>query len=475
MSLKLNIEEVMQNAVDAANMFLTFDQEQVDKIVKAVYTVGFNNRIHLAKMARDETYLGKWKDKVTKNIIATHFVYQDIKDLQTVGILSHDGEDGITEIANPVGPIFAITPVTNPTSTALFKILISLKTRNPIIISPHGAARKSTIEAAKICYDTALRAGAPEHCIQWIKRSTKEQAIELMGHKRTALVLATGSTGLVKAANRSGNPSIGVGPGNVPVFFGKTADIEFSVDQIIRSKTFDNGTVCASEQALVLQKYNAEKVMEEFKKKKAYFLSEDEIARLEPVAFNNANKVMNVSVIGQSAFDIAKMAKIDVPEDTTILIAKLEKVGIDSPLSLEILAPILALYIVEDIEEAVGMCKNINKHGGLGHTVSIFSNNPDRIKYFASVMNAGRVIVNQPSSQGALGGKYNSLQPSLTLACGSGGKNITTDNISARHLLNIQRIAWRKESECIDHFNNGLHFDESIDAEAFEKDCIEDH
>lgn len=463
----------MHKAVSAANQFLKCDQEHVDKIVRAVYIAGFNNRIKLAKMARDETYLGIWEDKVIKNIIATHFVYHDIKDLQTVGIRSHDEEKGITEILNPLGPIFAVTPVTNPTSTVLFKILISLKTRNPLIISPHGAARKSTIEAAKICYEAALEAGAPEHCIQWISRASKDQVLDLMAHKKTALVLATGSTSLVKAAYRSGTPTIGVGPGNVPVFFGKTADISFSVDQIIQSKTFDNGTVCASEQALVLQKYNAEIVIDEFKKRKAYFLTKEEIARLEPIAFNKAQKVMNASVIGQSAHAIAKMVNIEIPEDTTVLIAELDKVGIESPLSLEILAPILALYIVEDIEEAIAMCKNINRHGGLGHTVSIFSNNPERIKYFASVMNAGRVIVNTPSSQGALGGKYNSLEPSLTLACGSGGKNITTDNITARHLLNIQRIAWRRDSDCLPHFENGLHFDESIDAEAFEKGCLE--
>lgn len=472
MGNKLNVSEVMGNAVIAAQKFLEYDQEQIDEIVKAAYKAGFNNRIKLAKLAHQETFLGKWEDKVTKNIIATHFVYKDIKDLKTIGTINHDEEKGITEIANPLGPIFAITPVTNPTSTALFKILIALKTRNPIIISPHGAARKSTIEAAKICYEAALKAGAPEHCVQWIKRSTKEQTLEMMGHRKTALVLATGSVGLVKAAYHSGNPAIGVGPGNVPVFFGKTADIEFGVEQIIKSKTFDNGTVCASEQALVLQKFNADKVIDEFKKHKAYFLNEEEIERLEVIAFNKAEKVMNVSVIGQSAYDIAKMANIEVPEDTSVLIAKLEKVGIQSPLSLEILAPILALYIVENIDDGIEKCKEINKHGGLGHTVSIFSNNIERIQYFASVMNAGRVIVNTPSSQGALGGMYNSLQPSLTLACGSGGKNISTDNISARHLLTIQRIAWRRENVCLKHFEKGTHMDESIDADTFEANCF---
>ena len=292
-----------------------------------------------------------------------------------------------------------------------------------------------------------------------------------MKHKKTALILATGSVGLVKAAYSSGNPAIGVGPGNIPVFFGKTADIEFSVKQILKSKTFDNGTVCASEQALVLQKSNADQIIEELKKRKAYFLSKDEIKRLEPIAFNKTQKVMNAAVIGQSASVIAKMAKIEVPDDTSVLIAKLDTVGIESPLSLEILAPILALYIVEDITEGIEKCKEINRHGGLGHTVSIFSNNKAKIEHFASVMNAGRVIVNTPSSQGALGGKYNSLQPSLTLACGTGGGNITTDNISARHLLNIQRIAWRKESKYLKYLERGIHFDESVNADTFEESC----
>ena len=406
-----------------------------------------------------------------KNIIATYFVYHDIKNLQTVGIIKDDKEKGITEIINPLGPIFALTPVTNPTSTALFKILISLKTRNPLIISPHGAARKSTIEVAKICYNAALEAGAPEDCIQWIRRSTKEQVLEFMAHRKTAMILATGSAGIVKAAYSSGTPTIGIGPGNVPVFFGESADIPFSVEQIIMSKTFDNGTICASEQALVLQKSNAKEVIAELKKHKAYFLNDKEIEALEPVAFNKTQKVMNVAVIGQPASKIAEMANFNVPDDTSILIAKIEKVGIQSPLSLEILAPILALYIVDDAKSAIDKCKEVNNHGGLGHTVSIFSKNRKEIEYFASVMNAGRVIVNTPSSQGALGGKYNSLQPSMTLACGAGGKNITTDNISARHLLNIQRIAWRKESKCLEYLKSGIHTDENVNAEIMEKNC----
>ena len=471
----LDIDAIMDKAVAAATAFRQFSQEQTDKVVEAVYKAGFNNRIRLAKMACEETKLGIWKDKVVKNVIATKFVYEDIKDLKTVGVISEDKNNGIVEIAQPIGPIFAITPITNPTSTVLFKIIISLKSRNPIIIRPHGAARKCSIEAARICYEAALEAGAPEHCIQWVKRSSEEQTIELTKHRKTAMILATGSKALVKAAYSSGNPAIGVGPGNVPVFIGKTAHVPFAVKQIFLSKTFDNGTVCASEQALVVRKCHVDEMIKELKLRKAYFLTKEEIKKLEPVAFNMTTKTMRAEVIGQPAPVIAKMAGIDVPADTTLLIAMLDEVGIQSPLSLEILAPILAFYIAEDIDQAIDLCRRININGGLGHTISIFSNNEERIQYFASVMNAGRILVNTPASHGALGGTYNALQPSLTLGCGTGGKNITTDNISAKHLLNIQRIARREVHECIKPRNLELYYDESIDADSFEKNCNKRH
>ncbi len=469
MNKRIDIDEVMRKAERAAAHFKLLDQEQTDRIVRAAYEAGFKERVYLAKLAHKETGLGVWQHKVIKNVIATQLVYEDIKDLETVGIISEDEDKEITEIAQPLGPIFAITPITNPTSSVLFKVLIALKSRNPIIIRPHGSAKKCSIEAARICYEAALKEGAPEDCIQWIKYSSKEETLEFMSHKKTALILATGSVSLVRAAYSSGTPAIGVGPGNVPVLFDSTADVEFGVEQIIISKTFDNGTICASEQALVLQKDNADRVIEEFKKHKAYFLSRQEIKRIEPVAFNRRDKAMNVEVIGQSAAVIARMAGIDVPLDTTLLIAPLEEVGLHSPLSLEILAPILALYIVEDFEQAIDMCIKINNHGGLGHTVSIFSNDNDRIQHFASVMNAGRVVVNTPASLGALGGTYNALQPSLTLACGSGGKNFTTDNISTRHLLNIQRIARRRVRKGIEQLTQSHYFDESVDAQAVEK------
>lgn len=439
----LDIAKIVADAVNAAEAFRNYTQEQTDRIVEAVFKAGFNNRVRLAKLTYDETKLGKWEDKVIKNVIATQYVYQDIKDMKTVGVINEDKEQGVVEVAAPVGPIFAVTPITNPSSTVLFKILIAMKSRNPIIIRPHGSARKCSVEACRLLYEAALEAGAPEKCVQWIKTTTRDEVLELMSHRRINLILATGSVELVRAAQKSGNPAIGIGPGNVPVYIGRSADVPFAVEQIVLSKTFDYGTVCASEQAVVVNSDNADEVIGEFKKHKAYFLSQDEIKRLEPVAFNSEAKVMKVEVIGQSAATIAEMAGFKVPPDTSILIAPLEEVGIQSPLSLEILAPILALYVADNFDQAIELCRRINRHGGLGHTASIFSSDEEKIRYFSSSINAGRILVNTPASQGALGGTYNRLRPSLMLACGTRGKNITTDNISVRHLLNIHRIARR--------------------------------
>lgn len=447
------VEEVMEKALNAACAFNLLDQEAIDAVVRAVYETGFNNRWKLARMAHEETGIGIVHDKVIKNILATRFVYRDIKDQKTVGMISEDPVAGITEIARPMGPVFAVTPITNPTSTVLFKALIAMKSRNPILFYPHGGARKCSIEAARICYEAAVEAGAPEHCIQWIPRATREQVLSFMSHKRTALVLATGSVSLVRAAYQSGNPAIGVGPGNVPVYIGKSADVPFAVEQILLSKLFDNGTICASEQAVVVSKYNAREVTAEFQRKGAYFLAPEEMLKLEEVAFNRAQRSMRTEVIGKPATVIADMAGIRVPAGTLLLIAPMQtrQVGWKWPLSLEILAPILAFYEVESFEEGIAMCRKINQHGGLGHTVSIFSNDPEKINYFAQSLQAGRIVVNTPSSQGALGGLYNGLTPSLTLACGSGGKNFTTDNISVKHLLNIQRIAYRNINTCTEH------------------------
>ncbi|MBI4720069.1 MAG: aldehyde dehydrogenase family protein [Chitinivibrionia bacterium] len=473
--MPIDIEEIMNNAQLAAAEFRRFGQAETDRAVEAAYRAGFDARVRLAKLACEETGLGVWQDKVKKNVIATRFVYDDIKNMKTAGVINEDKEHDIVEIAQPIGPIVAITPITNPTSTVLFKTLISLKSRNPLVIRPHGAARKCSIEAARICYEAAVAAGAPEHCIQWVGRSTREETLDLMGHRKTALILATGSVELVRAAYQSGNPALGVGPGNVPAYIGQSADVAFAVEQIFMSKTFDNGTVCASEQAVVVRSCHVDAAIAEFTKRGAYFLKEDEIEKLESVAFNKANKVMNVEVIGQPAARIAKLAGIDVPPDTTLLIARLDEVGLHRPLSLEILAPILAFYTADEFEEAIELCRRINVNGGLGHTASIFSRNEEKIRHFAQVMNAGRILVNTPASQGAVGGTYNSLQPSFTLACGAGGKNITTDNITAKHLINVQRVARRHLHHCVQDFGEAFYYDESFDSRAAELWCEGHH
>jgi len=468
------VEETIQKALMAGHSLSKLNQDQTDRITRAVYEAGFTNRWKLAQHAHQETRIGIVHDKMVKNIIATRIVYRDIIGQKTVGIIREDEENQITEIARPMGPIFAVTPVTNPTSTAMFKILIAMKTRNPIMIYPHGAARKCTIEAARICYEAAREAGAPENCIQWIPRASRDQVLSFMSHKRTALVLATGSVSLVRAAYSSGNPAIGVGPGNVPVYIGKTADVAFAVEQILLSKLFDHGTICASEQSVIVSHANAAKVRKEFIRHKGYFLSPEEMKKVGKIAINTAERSMSPEVIGQPPEVIARLAGITIPAGTRLLLAPMEpyQVGVDWPLSLEILAPILGYYEVGEFDEAIALCKQINEHGGLGHTVSIFSNDPDKIHYFAHALNAGRILVNTPSSQGALGGLYNSLTPSLTLACGSGGKNYTTDNISVRHLLNIQRLAFRKIRVCAEHQQgNSFCCDKNLTIEEIDKEC----
>jgi len=469
-AIPVNVDAIMRKASLAAAVFSQLSQEHTDRIVKAVYQAGFNHRVRLAKLAVEETGIGNWKDKVIKNVVATQLVYESIHGLKTVGIISEDDERGIVEIAQPLGPVLAVTPVTNPTSTVLFKILIALKTRNPIIVRPHSSAIRCSSEAARVCYEAALSEDAPEDCIQWLENTSRAETQALMQHKKLALILATGGGSLVNAAYSSGTPALGVGAGNVPVFIEQSADIPFAVDQILISKLFDNGTICASEQAIVVEQPIAEKTVSEFKRRGAYFLSDEEAGKIERIVYDSGKGVMSVAVIGKTAAEIAIMAGMDVPPGTRLLIASLRGVGKDYPISSEILAPILAFYIAEDFKHAVNLCIDLNFHGGIGHTASLFSNDEAKIKEFALVMNAGRVVVNMPASQGAVGGMYNTLHPSFTLGCGTGGKNITTDNITARHLLNIQRISRRRVNQRFERFNQELYFDESLDATAIEKE-----
>lgn len=458
-------EELVEKALFAAAEFQQFDQEQTDRIVESVFIAGFNNRVRLAKMAYEETGIGNWQHKVLKNVIATQMVYDSIKNEKTVGVISHNSLTGITEIAQPLGPIFAITPVTNPTSTVLYKTLICLKTRNPILISAHRGAAKSCAETVRICYEAALEAGAPEDCIQIIPAGTRELTQMIMAHPKIALILATGGTGLVKAAYSSGNPAIGVGPGNVPVFIDKSADIPFAVRNIITSKTFDNGTICASEQSIVIEKQIEQEVMAEFEKQQCYFMKPEEIKKVEKIAISPDSGTMDPLIVGRSAAVIAERAGITVPEGTKILLAKLDGVGKEFPLSVEVLAPILAFYTANDYQEAIKLCIDLNYLGGIGHSAGIYANDEERILEFSQIMNAGRVVVNTPTSHGAVGGTYNSLPASLTLGCGTGGKNITTENITAHHLMNIQRVCRRKPNEKFFAIDTAIYLDETLGAD----------
>ncbi len=467
--------DILERAILAAAEFQQFNQEQTDKVVVAVYKAALNARIKLAKMAVEETGIGLWEDKVWKNVIGTQLVYENIKDEKTVGVISNDTVTGISEIAQPLGPIFAVTPVTNPTSTAIYKILICLKTRNPIIISAHRTAAKSTGEAARICYEAALAAGAPEDCVQMIPAGSREFTQTVMAHPRVALILATGGTGLVKAAYSSGNPAIGVGPGNVPVFIDESADIPFAISSIISSKTFDNGTVCASEQSVIVEDKIAKAVREEFVRQHCYFLSPEEIHKVENIAIVKDSMSMSPFIVGQSVETIAEKSGITVPVGTKILLAELKSVGKENPLSVEILAPILAFYTAKDYYSAIKLCIDLNYLGGIGHSAGIYANDNKRIMEFSQLINAGRIVVNTPTSQGAVGGTFNMLAPSLTLGCGTGGKNITTENITVKHLINIQRVCRRKMNDKFFSVDRSKYLDENCNETDLRMEYHKNH
>ena len=469
------VYNVLDKAQLAAAEYQQFNQAQTDNIVEAVFKAGFNNRVKLAKMAAEETGMGRWEDKVYKNVLATQFVYESIKDEKTVGVISSDPKTGITEIAQPLGPILAIIPVTNPTSTVMFKILICLKSRNPIIISAHRGASKCCTEAVRICYEAAIEAGAPEDCIQMIKSGSREFTQSIMADPKIALILATGGTGLVKAAYSSGNPAIGVGPGNVPVFIDESADIPFAVENIIISKTFDNGTICASEQSIVVEEKIEKAVRAEFERQHCYFLTHEEVQKVEKIAIVADTMSMSPFIVGQSVEVIARKAGIAVPEGTRILIAKQDGIGKDFPLSFEVLAPILAFYSAPDYRTAVNICIDLNYLGGLGHSACIYANDEKRIMHFSEILNAGRILVNTPTSLGGVGYFYNKLPASLTLGCGTGGKNITTENISAKNLINVQRVSRRRPNELWFSFDKTRYFDESHTADDIVKDYYKNH
>jgi acetaldehyde dehydrogenase/alcohol dehydrogenase len=435
--------ELVAQAREAAAVFTQYSQDEVDVIVDAAARAGAHQHLELARMAVEETGLGVFEDKVIKNLFATEYVYNDIRKVKTVGLINDGPERGLLEYAEPLGVILGITPVTNPTSTALFKSLISLKTRNSIIICASRNACRCSIAAARIIYEAALEAGAPEYVIRWVEEPSRELTRALMTHPDMSLILATGGMGLVNAAYASGTPAIGVGPGNVPVYIEKTADIRRAVNDILLSKTFDNGTVCASEQAVVVDSCIRSEVVARLKSQGAYFLTAKETAKVEAVTIDPDRGSMSPKVVGQSPQRIAELAGITVPSNARVLIARLKGVGEQYPLSREKLCPVLGFYAVDSLEEAVNLCTDLTHFGGLGHTAAICSSDEEAIRRFGETINAGRIIVNSPSTHGAIGDLYNRIHPSLTLGCGAGGRNITTDNVTVSHLLNLKRVSKR--------------------------------
>ncbi|AEH49709.1 bifunctional acetaldehyde-CoA/alcohol dehydrogenase [Parageobacillus thermoglucosidasius] len=437
------IDELVANAQKALEQFRAYDQETIDHIVKEMALAGLDKHMALAKLAVEETKRGVYEDKIIKNLFATEYIYHNIKYDKTVGIIHENPHEEIIEIAEPVGVIAGITPVTNPTSTTMFKALISIKTRNPIIFAFHPSAQRCSSEAARVLRDAAVRAGAPEHCIQWIETPSLDATNQLMHHPGVSLILATGGAGMVKAAYSSGKPALGVGPGNVPCYIEKTANIKRAVNDLILSKTFDNGMICASEQAVIIDKEIYEQVKKEMIENHCYFLNEEEKKKVEKLVINENTCAVNPDIVGKPAYEIAKMAGIAVPEDTKILVAELKGVGPKYPLSREKLSPVLACYKVNSTEEGFKRCEEMLEFGGLGHSAVIHSDNQNVVTEFGKRMKAGRIIVNAPSSQGAIGDIYNAYIPSLTLGCGTFGGNSVSTNVSAIHLINIKRMAKR--------------------------------
>ncbi len=448
MSVK-NVEDLMKKLKEireAQKKYATYTQEQVDEIFRQAAMAANNARIELAKMAVEETGMGIVEDKVIKNHFASEYIYNKYKDEKTCGVIERDNSFGITKIAEPIGVIAAIVPTTNPTSTAIFKALIALKTRNGIIFSPHPRAKKSTIAAAKIVLEAAVKAGAPEGIIGWIDEPSVE--LSQCAMRESDLILATGGPGMVKAAYSSGKPAIGVGAGNTPAIIDETAHIKMAVNSILLSKSFDNGVICASEQSVIVIEDIYDEVKKEFAERGAYLLKKNEVDKIRKIILVNGS--INPNIVGQSACKIAEMAGIKVPESTKVLIGEVESVEADEPFAHEKLSPILALYKAKNFTESLDKAVKLVELGGFGHTSVLYTDqikSKDRIAKFSEVMKTGRTIINMPSSQGAIGDIYNfKLAPSLTLGCGSWGGNSVSENVGVKHLLNIKNVAERREN-----------------------------
>lgn len=432
----------------AQQIFATFSQQQVDLIFRSAALAAADARIPLAKMAAEETGMGVVEDKVVKNHFASEYIYNKYKDEKTCGIIETDDEHGILTYAEPVGIICGIIPTTNPTSTAIFKALISLKTRNGIIFSPHPRAKKSTCAAARLVLDAAVAAGAPQDIIGWIDEPTLELSTALMQHPAINLILATGGPGMVHAAYSSGKPAIGVGAGNTPVVIDETADIKRAIASILLSKTFDNGVVCASEQSVIAVEAVYEAVRDRFATHGGYLLQPEELQKVRELLFKNGS--INTCIVGQAAEKIASMAGFEVPSGTRVLIGEVERADASEPFALEKLSPVLALYRRRDFEEAVETAAQLVALGGIGHTSVLYTDQdlqPARVRAFGLRMKTARILINTPSSHGGIGDLYNfSLAPSLTLGCGSWGGNSISENVGPKHLINRKTVAKRAEN-----------------------------
>ena len=440
------LEKAIKRVRKAQEVFATFTQEQVDKIFLAAASAANKARIPLAKMAVEETGMGIVEDKVIKNNYASEYIYNAYKETKTCGIIEEDKAFGIKKVAEPIGVIAAVIPTTNPTSTAIFKCLLALKTRNAIIISPHPRAKNSTIAAAKLVLEAAVKAGAPEGIIDWIDVPSLEMTNTVM--KESDIILATGGPGMVKAAYSSGKPALGVGAGNTPAIIDSTADILLAVNSIIHSKTFDNGMICASEQSVIVLKDIYKEVKKEFATRGCYFLNKDETEKVRKTIIING--ALNAKIVGQSAHKIAELAGVTVPVGTKILIGEVESVEISEEFAHEKLSPVLAMYKATDFNDALKKAEQLVADGGFGHTSSVYLNEAtetEKINEFASRMKTCRILVNTPSSHGGIGDLYNfKLAPSLTLGCGSWGGNSVSDNVGVKHLLNIKTVAERREN-----------------------------
>ena len=440
------LEEQIKRVREAQKIFATYSQEQVDKIFLACAIAANKARIPLAKLAVEETGMGVVEDKVIKNNYAAEYIYNKYKFTKTCGVIEEDKSYGFKKIAEPIGLISAVIPTTNPTSTAIFKTLICLKTRNGVIISPHPRAKKSTIAAAKIVYEAAVEAGAPEGIIGWIDSPSLEMTNLLMTESDT--ILATGGPGMVKAAYSSGKPALGVGAGNTPAIIDESADILLAVSSIIHSKTFDNGMICASEQSVIVDDKIYDKVKKEFAYRGCYFLNPEETEKVRKTIIING--ALNAKIVGQSAYKLAALAGVKVPESTKIIIGEVESVDISEEFAHEKLSPVLAMYRAKDFDDALNKAEKLIADGGFGHTSSIYLNEniaKDRLEKFSERMKTCRILVNTPSSHGGIGDLYNfKLSPSLTLGCGTWGGNSVSENVGVKHLLNIKSVAERREN-----------------------------